>query len=396
MSVLPITSLFSEVRVLTRDGVVPGPLADALSHRLEELDEPFQAMSVATMALLASARGQSSHARELFESLFWFDLRGVTTEVLECTFGWLVTDAAAEGDWKRVRWLLREAGHTQAFTDAAQPYVRLTPLAPDTVALRFFAGLAYRVLGDSKPAPQPHEDDRFRIPAEAQRFSAGFSGAAPPQPTVNAPTEPLAALLHALLQLKDGCSTETLESIALQLDEVLHSRPLRDRLMERATLLGGGDPDEALGELRTLGTSMLGRAMTKVRHAKAPLLRTLAAEQRSALIEEVDGRLDRLTDLCEAGSAPPMPEVWREFVAIRHRYERAVALSEADERGWPHQVALRLMRYFGTWLRLTMKERLFAHTVFTFLEVEALRAGDDKAAQLARASAELCLPFTSS
>jgi hypothetical protein len=54
------------------------------------------------------------------------------------------------------------------------------------------------------------------------------------------------------------------------------------------------------------------------------------------------------------------------------------------------------MRYFGTWLRLTMKERFFAHTVFVFLEVEALRAGDVKAAQLARASAELCLPFTSS
>jgi hypothetical protein len=70
-----------------------------------------------------------------------------------------------------------------------------------------------------------------------------------------------------------------------------------------------------------------------------------------------------------------------------------VALSEPAEKGWPHHVVLRLTRYFGTWLRLTKKERVFAHAVFRFLEAEATRAGDDTSARLAKVSAELCLPF---
>jgi hypothetical protein len=391
-----LASLFSEVRVLTRDGVVPAPLIDAMSVRLETTKLPLQATSVAAMALLAAARGQHEHARELFESVLWFDRSVITADVCECTFGWLITDAASHGDWRRVRHLLREAGHAEVFSDAAKPYVRVEPLAPDTVLTRFFAQLAGKVLGGAaeEQAPQAQEDDRFRLPAEAQRFLSTFVATSASAPTLVLPTEPVAAALQALL-VSEGALTETLEDVAALLGEALRSPRVRQRLFERATLLGGGDPDEALAELRDLGAETLGRSLQELRHVKEPLLRELADTHRRALIDEVETRLDRLTDLCEAGTAPPMPEVWREFVAIRRRFERAVALSEPEDRGWPHQVALRLTRYFGTWLRLTKKQRVFAHAVFTFLEVEAVRAGDEKAAQLARASCELCLPFTS-
>lgn len=196
-----------------------------------------------------------------------------------------------------------------------------------------------------------------------------------------------------MLQRFLGLSGGNLAQVAEALSTRLGSRQLRDHLMERSTLLGSGSLDDALLELREVCEAELSATLTKWDELSHPLLRALASRKRAALIEELDTRLDRLTDACEDGSAPPMTEVWREYVAIRHCYERAVALSEPGERGWPHHVSLRLTRYFGTWLRLTKRELPFAHAVFRFLESEGTRAGDDTSARLARASAEMCLPF---
>jgi len=193
--------------------------------RLARVKTPLHGPTVVTLALLEAARGQLGQARALLDSLCWLHPDALPAETLEYAFGWLVTDAAAAGDWARVR--------------------------------------------------------RFLV-----------------------------------------------------------------------------DP----------------------RRPALPML-------------ELETRIDRLTDACEDGSAPPMPELWREFVRFRNDFTRAVALSPKDSRDLPHLGVVRLVRYLGTWLRLTKKQRPFAHAVFQFLEVEAARAGDDKAAGLARASQELCLPF---
>ena len=121
------------------------------------------------------------------------------------------------------------------------------------------------------------------------------------------------------------------------------------------------------------------------------LLRGARARRRAALIQGLELHVDRLTDACEAGTAPPISEVWREFVRIRRDFALAVALSEPGDHDVPHLAIVRLVRYLGAWLRLTKEEPHFAHAVFQFLEVEALRAGDDKSARLARASCLLCL-----
>jgi len=185
---------------------------------------------------------------------------------------------------------------------------------------------------------------------------------------------------------------EDLPATARAASAYLGSARLRERLMERSIMIGGSSPDEALQELRTLFEDTLSRALISV-ESDDPLLRRLASSRRASLVEELHGRIDRLTDRCSDGTAPPMIEVWRDFVAIRSRYSQAVALSEPGERGWPHHVVLRLMRYLGTWLRLTKKQLPFAHCVFRFLETEGELAGDESGARLARASAELCLPF---
>lgn len=359
---MKIGNLFAEVRALARDGVMPTGMIDRLQHQLEQVKDVLQGSTAATMGLLAAARGQRRHARELMESVSWLDARAVDDATRECVEGWLVTDAAAEGEWARVRTLL--------------------PEAPSTPAMRLFAHLADRVLGRASTLSS---DDRYRLPVEAQRFSETFSGKIIGVATPAG--DELQVVLQRLLALKEADAQTAREVSAL-----LKSPRLRDRLLERAILLGVGSPDDALLELRTLFEETLGGALTRLA-GEEPLLRQVAAREREALIETLHGRLDRLTDACSEGTAPPMPEVWREFVAIRGVYARAVALSEPGERGWPHHVALRLTRYFGTWLRLTKRQRPFAYAVFHFLEVEAAHAGDDASARLARASAELCLPF---
>ena len=390
MSTLELTTLFGEARVRTRDGVVPETMVHEMHERLARLETPLQAQTVITLSLLEVARGELPKARELLESVLWLSPRALPSDTLDFTLGWLVTDAAAEGDWSRVSWLVREAGRPEAV--GAPPQVRVTKLAPDTDVLRFFEALARRALnGDTSV------DDgsfRVRLPYEAVRFLEAFSPRPQARPEPQAAGDPLGAALHALLGVNQWTRPEQLEYAAALAQEALTSRPLRDTLLERSTMLGGGDPDEALAVLKALFELTLGVAPLFPGGGEADrssLLRSARSRRRTALIQGLELHVDRLTDACEAGTAPPIPEVWRQFVRIRRDFTLAVALSEPGDHDLPHLAIVRLVRYLGAWLRLTKEEPHFAHAVFQFLEVEAIRAGDEKSARLARASCRLCL-----
>ena len=266
MSAFPVANVFAEVRALTRDGEVPSHLISELQHRLEDVEDALQGSTVVAMGLLAAARGERGHARELMESVRWLDARAVPTAISECALGWLVTDAAAEGQWNRVRALLLQFDSV------------------DTAAMRFFSGLARRVL-DGGQVNIPG-DDWYQLPAEARRYFETCTSA--PAPPAAAPSEPL---LLQLLRL--GERTE-LAPLARATAEWLASPRLRDQLVERGTMLGGASPDDALLELRAVCEGALKISLTK--REDAPLLHELATQQRSALIEELDARLDRLTD----------------------------------------------------------------------------------------------------
>src|SRR4051794_18005720 len=101
-------------------------MIDEFQRRLEQVKDVLQGETVVAMALLASARGQAKHARELMESVWWIDSRALAPGIIEYAQGWLVTDAAAEGDWKRVLGFVAES--------------------PDNATMRLFAQLASRVL----------------------------------------------------------------------------------------------------------------------------------------------------------------------------------------------------------------------------------------------------------
>lgn len=55
---MKLANLFAEVRALTRDGVMPSGLIDRLQHQLEQVKDVLQGSTVASMGLLAAARGQ--------------------------------------------------------------------------------------------------------------------------------------------------------------------------------------------------------------------------------------------------------------------------------------------------------------------------------------------------
>ena len=366
MSSSPIAHLFAEARALTRDGVVPARLTGELQHRLEQTTDVLQGSTIAAMGLLASARGERTHARELMESTAWLHPQALAEGTREYVQGWLVTDAAADGDWARVRCLM--------------------PATLETPTMRLFSHLAARALDGA--SPNLASDDWYQLPMEARRFSESFSvKAVVPTRTQPALADPVASVLWQLLGLTPAGLSETAKVVGL----MLKSSRLRESLLERSTLIGGGSPDEALNDLREVFEQTLGVALKE--HVAEPLLSSVASARREQLIDSMYTRIDRLTNRCSKGTAPPMTEVWREFVAIRGCSSQAVALSEPGERGWPHHVMLRLMRYLGTWLRLTKKQLPFAHAVFWFLEEEGALAGDETASRLARASAELCLPF---
>jgi hypothetical protein len=149
---VPIANVLAEIRALTRDGVMPPPMIGELQRRLEEVRDPLQGSTVIAMALLASARGERKHARALMESVWWLDPRAHAPGIIEYALGWLVTDAAAEGEWKRVLSFVAEA--------------------PESATMRLFAHLAGRVL---VPAPRrgAHLRRVVRSPARTGESPAG-------------------------------------------------------------------------------------------------------------------------------------------------------------------------------------------------------------------------------
>lgn len=351
-------ALLLEAKVLTRDGVVPAALADRLQARLERVEGPLDGSMVMTLALLDAARGELERARQLFESVSWLPASAVGDELAQWARGWLLSDAAAAGDWPRVEALA----------------------TPASLEGRFFSALARRLRGQ---LAQLEPDDRLRLPGEAVRFFE--LGGRTARETEDEAPGTLASLLAALVGLRPPAVVR----VARTAVTVLAAPWLRAHLFERATLLGGGSPDEALDELRELVRERLGCALDGAA-GDTPLLREAAADRREALLQSLEERLDALTRRCETDRAPPLPVLWGDFVRAVHDTRLAARLSEPQARAVPHQVAVRRLRYLGAWLRVTKDQQAFARAVFGQLEALAREAGDEVSAGLAATAATWC------
>lgn len=391
MSGQHLIDLLHEARHATR--YEPGPrqreLLDQLQNRLESAGLVLQGATICTMGLLAAARQDFVAARALLESHWWFPSAALGSTARQDGMHWLLVDAAAQGQWKRVDWLVTEAGRDELTPHGASWSVQRVPLAPDTPEVTFFRELAWRAVRTGA-SPGLDSDTRVRLPHAALGFERGFSGLPPPKAQVPVADDgPLAELYRAVLALPPRADEKRLAQVAVMAERALASAGLRDELFERATLSGGGAPDEALAEIRELLEHELGVRTPSARYLKHPLLLRAASKERRAALDACEARLSAIVEQLEEGRAPPSTELWREFVAVRTLYARAVELSAPGERGWPHQVVVRSCRYFGTWLRLN-GEVFFARAMFDFLAVEAHRAGDEGARELALQAARLC------
>lgn len=388
MSSFSFATLLNDARLLAQQPVLVPSACDDLQSRLEKTRGVLQGSTVVALGLLSAARGDLPQARELLRSLCWLPREAVSEAAREHAFHWLLTDAAARGDWLEVSWLTDAAGVRVLTLLSGKLTLRVDPLAPDSPLVTLLRELSQRAMGQTRRALSP--DVLRRLSREALELEARFATAT--RTTPRTPTT-LAELLEQVATLPVRVPPARLDALAVSAKTLLASRALRDRLFERTVLTGGGEPDAALDEVRELLDAELTSRLVDAAALTSPELKATAAARRTELIEEMHLRLDKLTDLIEQRRAPPMTEVWREFVAIRRLWERAAALSEANDRGWPHHVGVRLMRYFGTWLRLTKQQLPFARAVFDFLAWEAHVARDDASRDLALASVELCAPL---
>ena len=122
--------------------------------------------------------------------------------------------------------------------------------------MRLFSHLAARALDGA--SPNLASDDWYQLPMEARRFSESFSvKAVVPTRTQPALADPVASVLWQLLGLTPARLSETAKVVGL----MPKSSRLRESLLERSTLIGGGSPDEALNDVREVFEQTLGVAL---------------------------------------------------------------------------------------------------------------------------------------
>ena len=343
----------------------------------------LQASSVAALGLLAAAKGQRAEARRLLESVFRFDRRIAVRAVRVISAEWLATDAASEGRWDRIEALATD---------------RSTPWTPTLLLLRQVATLE---LGEPVPPWRlwaawllaPHRLRTFSFVRRAARRPSTVETAAEGIPAPSPGFDALGAALHAhrAFALREPSAREV-ASFAQAWERALGEASLRDRLFQRATVLGGGDPDGALDEVRALVEAELGARATAPRdeHSASPmpeLLDRALYSRREELYAELEDRMTRMNRRKQERRDLPPAEEWREFTSLTRTYEALCALGGASERAVAHSIIRDRLVNFAVWLFNVRVEKPLANAIFRYLESEAISLNDPGAAELNRENA---------
>jgi hypothetical protein len=351
----------------------PSPAALAwVDQKLATTPRSLQASGVTAMGLLAAARGQLDDARRLLESVYAFDDRLATTTLRRIAAEWLATDAAAEGDWARVRWVTGQkrtpSSRTLWLFDALARQLQQEP-----VTLWFWWLLAPRRLWTwrfvrtaARTPPRP----RTRVPPPPKQLS------------------PLGAALFSQLSLpKAGAVGDDVVAVAQRWEAALGSDSLRTHLFERVTLLGGGVPDDALDEVRRLVEAELAPRVPKdvsapVSGPMPALIDAAVASRREALLTELEQRMDRLEARRQSKRELPPPEEWRELTLLMRTYTEAANAGGPSERALAFSTIRDRLVNFAVWLYNERMGKPVANAVFRFLQVEATLVGDEESAAL--------------
>jgi hypothetical protein len=175
--------------------------------------------------------------------------------------------------------------------------------------------------------------------------------------------------------------------------EAALSPDLRSKLFMRATLVGGGEPDAAVEEVRQLVEKALGPLLpaqfkaTELRGDLPALLEEAAQVKKDALYAELEERMNRMDQRKLGNKELPQLEEWREILALRSLYRQSVESGSAADKSLAHSVIRDKFVNFGVWLYNTREEKPVANAIFRMLEAEAVSLGDSDSEKLNKKNA---------
>lgn len=363
-------------------------------HRLKKL----RGAAVVAMGLGAARRGELDATRALLESAFNLDPAACPQWALELAGEWLTVDAVAQGSWPKV----------SAQASGGRPRSPLT---------RFLRACADRFVSTDEPTlvlpsnlaltlhwlRAPHRRATWPLLQRARLSRpAPLPSPAPalaPRPDEPAPELPAALRELALLLIAPtGTLTQAqLLRVCRCFDAALGSPATLRRLTERALSLGHSGPDAALRELRAQVAAMIG---ARLREAALPIDQLLATSPtgqrtsdlgaeaaqavRTQLLEEIEQACDALHDRTTDKRELPVEDEWREWAALRARYQRVCRLGGLTIRRLAWSPLHREACNWAVWLWNDRKHKVLANAVFRFLLSEAEELQDDSRITLAR------------
>ena len=296
---------------------------------------------------------------------------------------WLATDAAARGDWKRVKAI---ADH---------------PKWPGSRTLTLLSALAGRMRGELIPtnaglwlwwlfAPR-----RLWTLSFVRKAAARQVRPAAPEPSLPAAPEVLDSMARATfltLALK-GHSSPTANSVVevARAWEAALGGDVRSKLFMRATLVGGGEPDAAVEEVRQLVEEALGpllpAKLSGVTGNLPTLIEAAAQTRKDALYSQLEERMNRMDARKLGNKELPQFEEWREVLGLRALYRQACESGIAGDHSLAHSIIRDKFVNFGVWLYNVRVEKPVANAIFRLLEAEAVALGDSDSEKLNKKNA---------
>ena len=274
----------------------------------------------------------------------------------------------------------------------------------DCGAAHLLATVARR-LGGTGPRPSDAELERAwsRAPSRqrlralvdrALHHSEPVDAADPPHATpLEADPHRCALLAHAALVASPSPTARGLADACAAWDRVLGDAGFVDTARRRAAVLGARvDPPEALSagiqaDLVTLvratglelGEGARGDGETLVRVRRA-------LHQR--LLDELEIVADALASRVRARRILAMHEEWREYLAVRGAFARAVAMTGPELQRLGYAIVNPPVCALAVWLWNDRRNRVHAHQMFRWLLREAELAEDTEAIALHRRNVE--------
>jgi hypothetical protein len=332
--------------------------------------------AVAAAGLVAVASNKTDAARHLFASVD--ALRPLTTprDVRRVARCWLVADAAAQGDWRRVAALGRRRGSYMrwpSLTGAIAQRLLRDPRAPSDAGM----WLQWIVA--------PHRRATLPLLRSALR-------GAPPQAlqvrpaAVDATGEPLAHALRAHAACVQTPSGARVVAAGRAWDAARTAPSAAAVVARRALALGARTSSELIVArvLETVETELAAHLET-VTASDIQASATLTGAARRARqrdLEDIEAAAKALRDRAAAKTPLHSVSEWLEWAALRDGCGRLTRAGGADGRRTAFAAVYHSACNYAVWLFNVRGERLLANSVFRWLLAQAEFAGDAEAVKL--------------